>query len=606
MAIALLALSCVDAQTNPAPIPAEARWLVFLELDRAGVLLNAVGPVPVETPLPVALRASRPGRRLVLGYTEESIRALAPELDTAALASQAALSPPRLASGCDPRLPEPVFESELEEETWKTGASAPPLTASWLEGRCPEAEPELWFDFSECGGFWCPRERRAKGPCTFEVNFSGCQLSPLEVRIEGETLLCGSGIEGTPERGREPSVLLEDGFGVQCRVRVAARQTLAPTIRRWSLGHLVPSYKGPEPRFLGDSSSHWLSRGLPYGGLADFVVLNDRVVVSLVHGPMEGCLEREPSGPRLARFLRSGEELTEVGTATASPCLYHLEPDPNGESFLGVYVTSPDSVVLGRFDREGREVKRSEISVELNAVDVHGLAIHDDAIFVTLRGEALQDLTDSAIIRFSRESLAPELERSRYWRAASGTSAHSIKFGRVRSAGRFLLVNEIENDTVHILDPEQGFVGVALRGARGGVKISDLTYDPGHSRLFVAGRDFELAGFVAHAGIEPCFTHGLGPQCDWTPLQFAGEDSIGLRLSAWPGRSDLLASFVGVQRGDRVATLLSVIDLAAEPWARYRPVAVEVSDLSVFTVHADETSLWALVPEDAALLRITP
>ena len=81
---------------------------------------------------------------------------------------------------------------------------------------------------------------------------------------------------------------------------------------------------------------------------------------------------------------------------------------------------------------------------------------------------------------------------------------------------------------------------------------------------------------------------------------------MGLRLGAWPGRTDQMAAFIGVQKGDQIATHLSLFDLDAEPYARYRPTSVEVAEFPIFTVRTDETSIWALIPDDASILRITP
>ena len=313
LALPLLALSCVEFQSNPVSIPPGVDWLVLVEFDALGVFRRAVGPVPAEAPLATTVRTSEAVRRLVLGYGDAEILALAPELSADEIAARAAREPPRASTGCDPQLPAPVFVQKLEGGQWRSSEESPLLTAGWLFDRCPEETPELWFDLSECASPWCLRDLLPKGRCGAEVSFPGCQLSPLEVFRERGGGLCALGVEQQPVRELHPGVLLEDGFGGSCTVWVATPEVIRPRIQRWSFAEFVPDLEPAKPRQLVKRSSHSLSSGTPFGNAADFVLLGDQIVISTARAEPESCFEQPTLSTGLVRFRHGRPGVCGIG-----------------------------------------------------------------------------------------------------------------------------------------------------------------------------------------------------------------------------------------------------------------------------------------------------
>lgn len=614
VALAVALAGCTAGAGSGGELPGDVDWLVALELDGDGRLVGSHGPAPRTAALPVVQRPGDGRRFLLLGYADADLGPLVPGLGDAEWSETLRQAPLQATTGCEPILPPPRWGRELSAGRWAEPEAVPPLTAPWLRESCEVPRAEPWIDTSDCVSFWCDRvlTDAPERACVAGVDLSGCQLSPIEIAVEADLRVCTRGAEPPPVRGAESTVWVEDRLGNRCPVRVAARRAYEPQVRRWSFLDQLPDPPPPPPRRLADADSVGPLRGL-FGLAADLVVLNDRVVVSATRTSPFACLSQPLAEPQLVHLMRAGDELGAVHTSTAPPCLHHLEPAPDGASFFGAFVTGVTQLAVARFDAEGRILDRADVDLERGELVLGGLVLHGGALFVSAYAvfpafEGGEFAEETWILRFELPGPGSRLELRRRWHRPnpSGRNDSSIQYRGLRSAGSLLLAHEEVLSTLDIVDPEADFRFVNARGREGGYKIIDLLYEPMGGRFFVTGRHGLRTGFAAHGEVNRCFAASTGGVCNWQLFHFPARDFIGLRLAQWPRPEPRVASFVGVDGDAQIATWLSPIDLDAEPYAKHAPQAAPVAPFPVGRVRTAAGYLWALVPDDASVLRIRP
>lgn len=597
---------CVDVES--VPLPETADWLVVQALSRDGELLHALGPAPSDAPLPFATREADGHALLLEGYDDSGLSSLLPEVPREAWTERFRASPLRAAVGCEPRLPAPQWRAQHGEGDWVR--SDPPsveLTADWMVDRCDERETELWVDTSECGQLYCPRERHALGPCAWELALPGCGLPSFEVRRRRDQDLCAA-TDNAVALGRPARLPVRSSPSTECVLSVEERTPFAPRLTRWSFAELVPSLptipdrRLQDHRALGPLLDFW-------GAAATLVVLPDRILVSAARGPSYACVPgNEPS--LLIHFPRTADGLGPAETSTAPPCMFHLEAEPGGQTFIGAHDLGGTEFAVTRFDRRGRALAQGRASIVRGDASVGGLIVHPMGVFVasvaalTRQASGSLDGTEGEVFRFDPDSL--ELQAS--WRRENPNQSaeRSAHFSRLIAAGPSILMVEERARAVERFDPEHGFTSSGVRAQVGSFKVFDVLHEGGGNRFFASGRSYEVSGFVAHGGLAECFGASGALACDWTQREFPGRDFLGLRLTPWPADERRLASFVAVQEGPRLGTWLAAISLEEGSYGRYLALGAPVAEHPVGAVRVDGRSLWALVPDQAVLLRIDP
>lgn len=337
-----------------AELPGDVAYVAVVELDEQGQVLRGSPLQPVTVDRPFGVAASREAETLLLGYSEAQLRVFepAPRLDLLQR------SPLRTPEGCEPRLPTPRWAAR-----WVDGnrliaseAPAPPLTAEFASGICPEtSELRVTVD-RRCGSTRCSVTSRSTSACTLQVDLEACGLGPAEVTLDAVGNACGQWSEAPPKcaeaPGVEPSFArlvcsdaspceydfyvdaggLGDRFELETVRLFEARPFVHSALRQNVL---------PIPRAL--------IRGTGY--VFDMLVRDGHILLTIANekGSWQECAGEW--GVSVSRY--DADTLALVQTATAARCLMRMARDPMGTGFIGV-LTVAGRWHLGRFSLDGR------------------------------------------------------------------------------------------------------------------------------------------------------------------------------------------------------------------------------------------------------------
>lgn len=393
--LAAMLAGCRGSEFIPLPeLPDQVEFVAAYTADERGLVLSATPLISVHaSPLRLELETGADeGSSLVrvLGYSSSDLDRVGGPPPEAGL--EAPLSGVR---GCESPLPSPSFSRWLADEP----PPDVPLTAAWLQGRCPSVLPErpLLVDAS-CAQPFCDQKVEVRG-CELVLDLPRCGLSNLRGSILADGRVCIDQPEDLCQmlepRDLETSFVLCERSTDSCRLRIlpaAPARFVHETFTVYPGAPFMFSDRGPLPATFAETY---------FGYVSDLEVWDDQVLLLghggewLVHGSGS-----PPERSELRYHLRSDFAL--VRTATVPGAGLRLDRHEASGRLL-LITRLADGFYLIELDQDGRELRRVLLRANVPGLStgaslLGGSVLEARSQFVVLIDEVPPEAVDELIV----------------------------------------------------------------------------------------------------------------------------------------------------------------------------------------------------------------
>lgn len=561
-------LGC-ESTTNLLRVPAEVSWVAASSVDPSTGQVAFSPLLPYSSPA-IGLYTPNGAMFSVIGYSDAQVLPLA-RFSPGGIPGP---DPLRLPQGCEPVLPEPIYNVSVDA----TGQSLGPgitglLAAPWVSG-APQGLARLVVDT------WC--ERAEPFACELEADLSSlrirgverrCGLGELSASYLPSGVLCASFSQSAWRCGPGASFIggadltcVRPGTNEACRARVLADSgDRELVVDRYYYSTAAPLHGGEQ-----------------LGSAYDLAALSDGVVVSL-RGSAATSTAAPPCDetPGTLVIVQPG-----IGTSSVSApaCLERITA--SGRSgFVGVY--RDHGWFLGRFDVDGRRLLSAPVTIAPGdplALEGHG------AHPVELISE-----DERAWVLWSRQD------------GSSVVTSHSatLELLSARTApaeGRLLKLLRQAPDELAIIN-ERGVTSFEPVGSDG--RLTPLS--PGGPTSRVLGAHGLGFGRIAIARKDPTGLYVL--DTSQTPVApalppaacYDVPDVTLTQVGPYPGGHPSRALVAGLTR-DHIA--VATYDLEQGRFSPQSIVTESIGIISRIKVGDNGLSVWLLNPLEHSLLRV--
>lgn len=582
LALLVHAAACRPTTNLDVTPPSGALFAAVIEVDADGRMLAGSPLQRWEDTEPLFVLAGADDARVV-AFNSAEIEALGPN---------ALGGPVIVAEGCLGRLPAPVWYARWASDavTPLDVADAPALAVAALSTVCPGGgEAAIAVDLL-CAADRCEPDTVWTESCAFDADLSACDIGRLRGTVAPDGSVCVDFAAAGPQCSGEPPgpyAVASAACGV-CDLDVHISRSSPPPfdLQRVTLRDGVEQYVD---RYAGGQSAVLLARALRRGWAHDFVVLDDRIVATVIAGDEgnPGCAVWQ-SEPMYFAFV-DPVTMTRTGTASAPVCLQRLQPDPIAGGFIGTH-TIGDEWFVTRFDRDGRTLVSTSLDTDLGSAArtnaITELVVLEDIGRVVVVAALGPDAASGRlrINVFDLQTLA-FLGRSDEGGIDEATSASVIAPSTVVA-----IVEDIQQlfyfDVVQLKLTKRVSVPAPI-------SVTDQPFDLWRDPM--TGLDL-----LGAKGTSDMYIYANeGP-----PIQRSvfDSDAAAMRLHPWPGPSRRLL-VAGTFEGRHVASV-TFFDVDAQ---RFVPGSWPVGGGVINRVRPDSAGrLWALLPYVPELIRLDP